>query len=97
MKNTDLRLIAALRPLVGLVTALALYVLVEGGIMPIDLTDKGVDRAALLTGIAFIVGFSERLAQDVFIRSGNGLLGTMGDSPAKGPAAGLTPPPGARR
>jgi hypothetical protein len=97
MKNTDLRLIAALRPLVGLVTALALYVLVEGGIMPIDMGDDDAKHTALVTGFAFIVGFSERLAQDVFIRSGNGLLGTMGDSPAKGPAAGLTPPPGARR
>ena len=97
MKNTDLRLIAALRPLVGLVTALALYVLVEGGIMPIALEEGGDERTALVAGVAFIVGFSERLAQDVFIRSGNGLLGTMGDSPAKGPAAGLTPPPGARR
>jgi hypothetical protein len=96
MKNTDLRLIAALRPVVGLVTSLALYVLAEGGLVPIASGD-GAKRTALVTGIAFLVGFSERLAQDVFIRSGNGLLGTMGDSPAKGPAAGLTPPPGARR
>lgn len=96
MKNTDLRLIAALRPLVGLVSALALYVLVKGGIVPMS-TGTDATRTALATGVAFLVGFSERLAQDVFIRSGNGLLGTMGDSPAKGPAAGLTPPPGARR
>jgi len=96
MKNTDLRLIAALRPVVGMVLALAVYVLVRGGMVPIA-EAGGPTRTALLTGIAFLAGFSERLAQDVFIRSGQGLVGSMGDSPTKGPAAGLAPPPGARR
>ncbi|HEV2060032.1 MAG TPA: hypothetical protein VGR11_11795 [Solirubrobacteraceae bacterium] len=96
MRKTDLRLIAALRPAVGLGLALAVYVLFLGGIVPIE-QGEGQTRTALLTGLAFLSGFSERLAQDVFIRSGQGLLGSMGDSPSTGPAAGLAPPPGARR
>lgn len=95
MKKTDLRLIAALRPVVGLVFALAVYVLILGGTVPI-VQAEGATRTALLTGLAFLTGFSERLAQDVFIRSGQGLVGSMGDSPSKGPAAGLAPPPGTR-
>ena len=93
MKNTDLRLIAALRPVVGSVFALALYVLVMAGMVPIA-DGEDTTRTALVTGLAFLAGFSERLAQDVFIRSGQGLVGSMGDSPSKGPAAGLAPPPG---
>lgn len=95
MKNTDLRLIAALRPVVGSVFALAVYVLVLAGMVPIA-DGEDATRTALVTGLAFLAGFSERLAQDVFIRSGQGLIGSMGDSPSKGPAAGLAPPPGTR-
>lgn len=96
MKNTDLHLIAALRPLVGCVLALAVYVLVQAGMVPIG-DDQDATRTAVVTGLAFLAGFSERLAQDVFIRSGQGLVGSMGDSPSKGPAAGLAPPPGTHR
>ena len=96
MKSTDLHLIAALRALVGSVLALAIYVLVLAGMVPIGEAPEAT-RTALVTGLAFLAGFSERLAQDAFIRSGQGLVGSMGDSPSMGPSAGLAPPPGARQ
>jgi hypothetical protein len=95
MKGTDVRLMAAFRPVIGLVFALAVIVLVMGALIPVD-QRSGVTQTALFAGIAFMAGFSERLAQDMFVRSGQGLAGVMGDSPSAGPSAGLSPPPGAQ-
>ena len=93
MKTTDLRLIAALRPVIGLVFALGAIVLVMGELIPLDQQD-GTSQTALFAGIGFLAGFSERLAQDMFVRSGQGLAGVAGDTPSAGPSAGLSPGPG---
>ena len=95
MKGTDLRLMAALRPVIGLVFALATITLVMGAVIPVE-RESGETQTALFAGIAFLAGFSERLAQDMFVRSGQGLTGVMGDSPSLGPSAGISPPPGAQ-
>jgi hypothetical protein len=95
MKGTDLRLVAALRPVIGLVFALATITLVMGAVIPVD-PKSGATQTALFAGIGFLAGFSERLAQDMFVRSGQGLTGVMGDSPSLGPSAGISPPPGAQ-
>lgn len=95
MKGTDVGLMAALRPVIGLVFGLASIVLVMGAVIPVDQHD-GSTQTALFVGIGFLSGFSERLAQDMFVRSGQGLAGVMGDSPSFGPSAGLSPPPGAQ-
>jgi hypothetical protein len=93
MKGTDLRLMAALRPVIGLVFALAAIVLVMGELIPLDQQD-GASQSALFAGIGFLAGFSERLAQDMFVRSGQGLAGADNESPSAGPSAGLSPSPG---
>jgi hypothetical protein len=90
MKGTDLRLMAALRPVIGLVFALGAIVLVMGELIPLDQQD-GTSQSALFAGIGFLAGFSERLAQDMFARSGQGLAGAQDDSPSAGPSAGLSP------
>jgi hypothetical protein len=90
MKGSDLRLMAALRPVIGLVFALGAIVLVMGELIPLDQQD-GSSQSALFAGIGFLAGFSERLAQDMFARSGQGLAGAQGDSPSAGPSAGLSP------
>jgi hypothetical protein len=95
MKGTDVRLMAGLRPVIGLVFALATIVLVMGAVIPVD-KHSGATQTALFAGIGFLAGFSERLAQDMFVRSGQGLTGVMGDSPSFGPSAGISPPPGAQ-
>jgi hypothetical protein len=94
MKGTDLRLMAALRPVIGLVFALGAIVLVMGELIPLDQQD-GASQSALFAGIGFLAGFSERLAQDMFVRSGQGLTGAESDTPSVGPSAGLSPTPGA--
>jgi hypothetical protein len=95
MKGTDVRLVAGLRPVIGLVFALATITLVMGAVIPVE-TQTGTKQTALFAGIGFLAGFSERLAQDMFVRSGQGLTGVMGDSPSLGPSAGISPPPGAQ-
>src|SRR5919106_1098458 len=93
MKGTDLRLMAGLRPVIGLVFALGTIVLVLGEIIPLD-QQQGVSQSALFAGIGFLAGFSERLAQDMFVRSGQGLAGVESETPSAGPSAGLSPGPG---
>jgi hypothetical protein len=97
MKGTDLHLVGALRPLMGMVLALASYAVVLAGLVPMDKSaDDHVKQMALYVTIGFLAGFTERFAQDMFVRSGAGLQGVMGDSPSTGPSAGLAPAPGAR-
>jgi len=97
MKGTDLHLVGALRPMMGLVLALASYAVVLAGLVPMDKHDGDqLKQTALYVTIGFLAGFTERFAQDMFVRSGNGLQGVMGDSPSTGPSAGLAPPPGAQ-
>ena len=52
--------------------------------------------ATIYVAVGFLAGFTERFAQDMFVRSGRGLEGVMGDSPSSGPSAGISPPPGAQ-
>jgi hypothetical protein len=85
---------AALRPVIGLVFALGAIVLVMGELIPLDKQD-GSSQSALFAGIGFLAGFRERLAQDMFVRSGQGLAGAESDTPSAGPSAGLSPTPGA--
>jgi hypothetical protein len=96
MKGTDVRLVAALRPVMGLVLALATYAVVLAGLVPMDEGHDATQQTALYVAIGFLAGFTERFAQDMFVRSGNGVQGVMGDSPTSGPSAGISPPPGAQ-
>lgn len=57
----------AFRPLVGAVFGVALYVLVQGGLLPLD--DSGGDRLMFYVGLSFLAGFSERWAQDTILHS----------------------------
>jgi hypothetical protein len=96
MKGTDLHLVGGLRPFMGLVLALASYTVVLAGLVPMKDGEGELKQTALYVTIGFLAGFTERFAQDMFVRSGNGLQGVMGDSPSSGPSAGLAPPPGAQ-
>jgi hypothetical protein len=96
MKGTDLHLVGALRPLMGLVLALASYAVVLAGLVPMKGGGGQLKQTALHVSIGFLAGFTERFAQDMFVRSGAGIQGVMGDSPSTGPSAGLAPPPGAQ-
>ncbi len=93
MRKTDMWLIGMLRPAVGAVCGLAAYAFIQAALVPIESKADGPD-VFLYIAIGFLAGFSERFFQDMFARSGQGLLGAVGDAPASGPAAGLSPPAG---
>ncbi len=89
----ELRLVGAMRPGIGGIFALAVFVFVKSPLVPLAPASKA--DAYLLVALGFLAGFSERFAQDVFVRSGQGLTGPGGDAPSTGLSAGLAPPPGA--
>jgi hypothetical protein len=93
MRKTDVHLVAAARPLIGAVSGVIAYALVRSSLVPID-SAGSEDPTFLWIGIAFLAGFSERLAQDMFARSGRGLEGPAGEVPTPGPSAGLSAVPG---
>lgn len=92
--RTQLRLMGALRPAIGGIFALAVFVFALSPLLPID--DGSKSDTFFLIALGFLAGFSERFAQDMFVRSGQGLTGPGGDSPSSGLSAGLAPPPGGR-
>ena len=61
----------AFRPLVGAVFGVALYILVQGQLLPLD--DPGEVQTRIqqffYAGLAFLAGFSERWAQDTILQS----------------------------
>ncbi|HWM06113.1 MAG TPA: hypothetical protein VNP92_27530, partial [Actinophytocola sp.] len=58
----------AFRTMIGTVFGVALYVLVQGDLLPLDDTADG-SRPMFYAGLAFLAGFSERWAQDTIVRS----------------------------
>ena len=52
------------RPAVGMLFGLAVYVLVEARLLPLDIPDSETVSRFYFAGIAFIAGFSERWAKD---------------------------------
>lgn len=58
------------RPLIGGIFAFAIYVFVEGGLLPVKVTVVGLQATYFFLGIAFLAGFSERFAQDAVTRAG---------------------------
>lgn len=95
MRSTDLRIVGGMRPLIGAIFAFMVYAFIQAALVPIEPQGQGPD-VFLYIATGFLAGFSERLAQDMFARSGQGLFGAVGDAPTTGPAAGLSPPPGGR-
>lgn len=77
------------RPVVGALSGLALFALVEGGIVPLDVPSSTTDRGFFFAGVAFLAGFTERLAKDVFGNAASSLsaapspLVTGNDSPRR--------------
>jgi hypothetical protein len=75
------------RPILGAVFGAAFYVLTVGGLLPLEVPDNPNTEAAFFAGIAFLAGFSEQLAQDVFVRTGR----TLGSGGAALPEQPETP------
>jgi len=58
----------AFRPLVGGLFGLAFYVLVNSGLLPIEIP-ADPNQSYFYASIAFLAGFSERIAQDALVRT----------------------------
>jgi hypothetical protein len=54
------------RPAVGVLSALAVYVLVEAGLVPLDLSTDKTELRFFYAGVGFLAGFSERFVKDAF-------------------------------
>ena len=57
----------AFRPLIGSTFGVALYVLVQGELLPLSVPEDS--QYHFYAGLAFLAGFSERWAQDTIVRS----------------------------
>ena len=65
------RLAGGFRPLIGGIFAFAVYAFVKGGLLPIEVTVTGTGEIYFFLSVAFLAGFSERLAQDAVTRAGS--------------------------
>jgi hypothetical protein len=72
-------LAGAFRLLIGSVFGLAIFIFIESQILPIEVNVTGQQREYFYTGLAFLAGFSERLAQDAVARAGGVIMGPAGD------------------
>ena len=55
----------ATRPVVGALSGIALYVLIEAGFLPLSITATGPALGLAFAGLGLVAGFSERLLKDV--------------------------------
>jgi hypothetical protein len=76
------------RPFLGAVFGLAVYWLASGGLVPVKIPDSTVG-AMFYAGLAFLAGFSERFAQDMFSLGERGVTNSKvsGDGSSGPPAA----------
>lgn len=69
-------LLGTFRPLTGAVFGLLLYMLIRGGVLTFTKTPPaGVDGSLFYAGLAFVAGFSERVAQ-VVVDTGARMIGS---------------------
>jgi hypothetical protein len=67
--NSMTCLAGSFRPVIGGVLGAALYVLLQAGLIPLEIPAQPDDASYLFAAIAFLAGFSERWAQDTIVRS----------------------------
>jgi len=76
-------LAGAIRPLIGAIFGLALFVFVTGGLVPIDVPEDQWKANLFFASVAFLAGFSERWAQDTIVHSAPAFARTpAGSAPA---------------
>lgn len=73
-----LQRLGALRPFIGAVFALALFVLAEGEIVPLEHPEGGPSATYFYAALGFLAGFSERFAQDMLAGGEKGLTAGSG-------------------
>ncbi len=90
MRNTDsvsMVMMGFFKPVIGMYSALFCFALMKSGLLPLKAAEPD-SELYLYIAVCFLVGFSERLATDLFTRAEESLGQAVGG--AKAPAA---PPP----
>jgi hypothetical protein len=84
--RTSMVMLGFFKPVIGLYSAIFCFALMKSGLLPIQ-PPKPESEQYLYMAVCFLVGFSERLAKDVFARAEEGLVAAAsGQKPA--PLAG---------
>ena len=69
-----IRILGGIRPVLGAILGVVLYVLLGGGLLPFEKEPPGVEHLQYyVVGLAFIAGFSERFAQDMITGAAGGV------------------------
>jgi hypothetical protein len=92
----DLWFLGALRPFVGAIFGLLMFGFLKSTLVPVELPADPTRQTFFLTSVAFLAGFIERFAQDVFLRSARAVAEDDRDPAPVGAAAGARADPGAR-
>ncbi|HEX5747845.1 MAG TPA: N-acetylmuramidase domain-containing protein [Archangium sp.] len=80
--RTSMVMLGFFKPVIGLYSALFCFALMKSGLLPLQ-PPKPESEQYLYMAVCFLVGFSERLAKDVFARAEEGLVGAAsGQKPA---------------
>ena len=88
--SDQLRNLGIVRPFLGAIAGLAVYCLTAGGLIPVKVPDSQLSPI-YYAGLAFLAGFSERFAQDMFsLGQRQASADAKGGADAK-PAAGDQP------
>jgi hypothetical protein len=86
--------VGVFRPLVGAVFAVAVYVLLSGGLIgAIDVPEDSTSALYFFLALAFIAGFSERFAQDMLSTTETDLAKSTRIEASNAPAASPRSPP----
>ena len=67
--------LGTLRPFIGAIFGASFYVLAESGLLPVKIPSDAPTAAFFVTGLAFLAGFSERLAPETLKRTADQVSG----------------------
>jgi hypothetical protein len=86
-----IRILAGVRPFLGGVFGVLSYFALESHLMGVTINEEGGTRFFAYCVIAFLAGFSERVAQDMLVASARG-VGSSGLGEGVQPRIGVRPP-----
>lgn len=75
-------IVGGMRPVIGAVSGVAAFTLYQAKFLPVPIIQPAAgstEQFFLVGALAFLAGFSERLAQDAFVRTGKQALSASGD------------------
>ena len=86
--RASMMMLGFFKPVVGMYSAIFCYALMKSGLLPLQAATPEAELY-LYMAVCFLVGFSERLAQDMFARAEEGFSSASGKArPASPPSAG---------